>query len=91
MSPTLSPPDATPPPARPSSWRRWFRRLAGMILILLLGPIAMLAFGGLDLETHWSQASRASTGQAPDPGVRCPCPQLARGLWHSHLDRHQAA
>lgn len=68
MSPTLSPPDATPPPARPS-WRRWFRRLAGMILILLLGPIAMLAFGGLDLETHWSQASRASTGQAPDPAT----------------------
>ena len=40
-----------------------------MILILLLGPFAMLAFGGLDLETHYSQASRASTGQAPDPAA----------------------
>lgn len=68
MSPTLSPPDVTPPLPR-SSWRRGFRRLAGMILLLLLGPFAMLAFGGLDLETHWSQASRASTGQAPDPAT----------------------
>jgi hypothetical protein len=27
----------------------------------------VLAFGGLDLETHWSAASRASSGLSPDP------------------------
>ena len=67
MSPTFSP-DSTRH-SRPPSWRGWFRRFAGTILILLLGPFAMLAFGGLDLKTHWSQASLASTGQAPDPST----------------------
>lgn len=67
MSPILSPEGDTPP--RRPSWRGWFSRIAGTILILLLGPFAMLAFGGLDLETHWIQASLASTGQAPDPAT----------------------
>jgi len=35
--------------------------------VFLLGPFGVLAFGDLDLETHWSVASRASSGQAPDP------------------------
>jgi hypothetical protein len=48
------------------SWLKWPTRAAGLILILLLGPFAVLAFGGLDLDTHWSAASRASSGQAPD-------------------------
>ncbi len=69
MSPTLSPDDDPHRLPRRPAWRGWFRRSAGMILLLLLGPGAMLAFGGLDLETHWSQASRASTGQAPDPAT----------------------
>jgi hypothetical protein len=37
------------------------------IAFLLLGPLSVLAFGGLDLDTHWSAASRESTGQAPSP------------------------
>jgi hypothetical protein len=36
-----------------------------LIAMLLLGPIGVLAFGRLDLDTHWSAASMASTGQAP--------------------------
>jgi hypothetical protein len=35
--------------------------------VLLLGPIGVLTFGGLDLSTHWSEASAASSGSAPTP------------------------
>ncbi len=35
--------------------------------MLLLGPVAMLVFGDLDLKTHWSATTREYTGQAPDP------------------------
>ncbi len=51
------------------AWLKWPTRAAGLVLVLLLGPFAVLAFGGLDLDTHWSAASRASTGQAPDPAA----------------------
>ncbi len=48
-------------------WFKWVVRAMVLVAILLLGPLAVLAFGGLDLETHWSAASRASSRQAPDP------------------------
>ena len=48
---------------------RWPLRLLALVGLLLLGPLAVLAFGGLDLDTHWSAASRESTGQAPDPAA----------------------
>jgi hypothetical protein len=51
----------------PWSWLKWPARAGGLIFLLLLGPFAVLAFGGLDRDTHWSAASRASSGQAPDP------------------------
>jgi hypothetical protein len=38
-----------------------------LVGVLLIGPFGMLAFGGLDLETHWSAAGHASSGQAPTP------------------------
>jgi hypothetical protein len=38
-----------------------------LLVLLLLGPLGVLAFGELDLETHWRDASLASSGQAPDP------------------------
>lgn len=41
--------------------------LAAAVVLLLGGPLAVLAFGGIDLAAHWSAASRASTGQAPAP------------------------
>lgn len=47
---------------------KWPLRLIAFTLILLLGPLVVLAFGGLDLKTHWSEASLASSGQAPLPG-----------------------
>jgi len=49
------------------TWLKWPARAAILIAILLLGPLGVLAFGHLDLKTHWSVASRASSGQAPDP------------------------
>jgi hypothetical protein len=39
------------------------------VLLLLIGPLAVLAFGGIDLDAHWSTASRASTGLAPSPAA----------------------
>lgn len=54
-------------PPRRNLWLKWSARLAGLIWLLLLGPFAVLAFGDLDLETHWSQASHTSTSQAPTP------------------------
>ena len=35
--------------------------------LMLLGPLSVLALGDLDLDTHWSAASRESSGQAPKP------------------------
>jgi len=49
------------------TWRKWPVRVVALVAVLLLGPFGVLAFGDLDLETHWSVASRASSGQAPDP------------------------
>ncbi|MEK9721612.1 MAG: DUF3750 domain-containing protein, partial [Quisquiliibacterium sp.] len=42
--------------------------LSAVFGAMLLGPLGVLAFGGLDLHTHWSAASFQSTGQAPLPG-----------------------
>ena len=58
------------PDGRTGRARRWFRwplRLLVLTLVLLLGPLGVLALGKLDLETHWSAASLASSGQAPTP------------------------
>lgn len=38
-----------------------------LVGLMLLGPLGVLAIGDLDLDTHWSAASRASSGQAPSP------------------------
>jgi hypothetical protein len=38
-----------------------------LVAVLLLGPLGMLMFGNLDLVTHWREANRASSGQAPNP------------------------
>lgn len=37
------------------------------LVILLLGPLIVLLQGRVDLDSHWSMASHASTGLAPDP------------------------
>ncbi len=50
-------------------WTRWPAVLVGLVLLLLMGPFGVLAFGDVDLHTPWHQARRDSTGQAPDPAV----------------------
>ena len=52
---------------RPSRWIRWPVRMLALVGVLLLGPLSVLSFGDLDLETHWSEASMDSVGQAPVP------------------------
>jgi len=39
------------------------------VLLLLTGPLAVLALGRIDLGAHWSTASRASSQQAPAPAI----------------------
>lgn len=46
-------------------WLRWPLRVAALLATLLAGPLAVLAFGELDLQTHWSAASHAGAGLAP--------------------------
>jgi len=48
-------------------WLKWPVRAVVLVAVLLLGPLGVLAFGDLDLDTHWKAASRVSSGQAPDP------------------------
>jgi len=50
-----------------SGWLKWPVRTMVLVAVLLLGPLGVLAFGNLDLDTPWRQASRASSGQAPNP------------------------
>ena len=48
----------------------WFKAMAwavALLLVLLAGPLAVLASGRLDLDAQWHSASREGTGQAPDP------------------------
>jgi Protein of unknown function (DUF3750) len=48
-------------------WLKWPVRAMILLVVLLLGPLGVLAFGDLDLDTDWRMASRASSGLAPDP------------------------
>jgi len=61
----------SPLPRRPAVVRglRWVGGLAAVVALLLLGPLAVVASGHVDLGTHWRLGSRDSTGQAPDPAA----------------------
>ena len=50
-----------------SKWILWPYRTLLLVPLLLLGPLGVLAFGDLDLNTHWSRAETASSGLAPEP------------------------
>ncbi len=52
--------------------RRHLKRALWTFAAMLLGPISVLAFGNLDLDTHWSRASLASTGKSPLPYTHKP-------------------
>ena len=53
-------------------WVRWLRAPVGFVLVLvllLMGPLAVVASGTVEIGSRWRMASRDSTGQAPDPAV----------------------
>ena len=78
MKPTQNAPQTPKIPktrVRPSS-SRWPRRFpqavawfAGVLLVLLAGPLAVLASGRVELGPQWRSASRDGAGLAPDPAV----------------------
>ena len=43
--------------------------MVAALLLLLAGPLSVIAFGELDLKTHWSEASHASAHLAPSPAA----------------------
>ena len=43
----------------------WPLRALLLVPLFLLGPLGVLAFGNLDLSTHWSKASMTSSRHAP--------------------------
>ncbi len=59
--------DARPHPLRVPL--RMLLTFGAAVLLLLAGPLSVLALGDLDLDSHWSRANRASSGQAPDPAI----------------------
>ena len=70
--------DAEPGPARHhgtsragwrAPWARWPAWCAVILVALLMGPLAVVASGRVELGSQWRSASRDSSGQAPDPAV----------------------
>ncbi len=61
--------DQSKPEPEPK-FRRWRRRVAwwamALVVVPLLGSVAMVAAAR---QPHWSRASHAATGQAPDPAT----------------------
>ena len=47
---------------------RWFKRFGALLIFLLAGPLLVL-IGGDVMGKAWWEASRDSSGQAPDPAV----------------------
>jgi hypothetical protein len=55
-------------PRRRAWWYRTLRALVGSVLLLLIGRVAVLAFGDVDLERPWYAGSQDRAGLAPDAG-----------------------
>lgn len=48
---------------------KWVKRLLLLLVVLLAGPVFMIACGGARLEGNWATADRSSAGLAPDPAA----------------------
>ncbi|MCU0774076.1 MAG: hypothetical protein MUC74_06090, partial [Ideonella sp.] len=48
---------------------RALRAVVGSVLLLLIGPLAVLAFGDVDLERPWYEGRQDRIGLAPDPAT----------------------
>ncbi len=53
-------------PWRRAWWYRALRAVVGSVLLLLIGPLAVLAFGDVDLERPWYEGSLGGVGLTPD-------------------------
>ena len=49
------------------NWFKWPVRVGLIVATLLIGPLTVLVFGDLDLDTHWSAATQTNNGWAPHP------------------------
>jgi hypothetical protein len=58
--------DLAPRPRRRAWWHRSLRAVVGSVALLLVGPLAVMAFGDVDLERPWYEGSRDRVGLAPD-------------------------
>lgn len=56
-------------PRRRAWWHRALRAVVGGVLLLLMGPLAVMAFGDVDLDRPWYEGSQDSVGLAPDPAT----------------------
>lgn len=56
-------------PRRRAWWVRALRAVIGTVLLLLIGPLAVLALGDVDLERPWYAGSQDRVGLAPDPAA----------------------
>lgn len=50
-------------------WVRALRGVIGSVLLLLTGPLAVMAFGDVDLDRPWYEGSQDRVGLAPDPAT----------------------
>jgi hypothetical protein len=49
--------------------RKWCKRLAAAILVLIVAPLLITAYRSVDLGADWRTANRDSAGLAPDPAT----------------------
>ena len=52
-----------------SMMRKWWRRLALLVILLLSGPAMVGVSGAISLNADWRTANRDSVGLAPDPAT----------------------
>ena len=48
---------------------KYFRRTLAVLILFALGPFSLVASGKVSLEGDWAEASRESSGLAPDPAT----------------------
>ena len=70
----MLPHDADPPqtarkPRRTSRWVRWSGGFVVLFMLMLLGPLSLLALGNETQRGPWWSAKRESSGQAPSPAA----------------------
>jgi len=58
-----------PTSRRRTRWITWPLRTLLLVPLFLLGPIGVLAFGNLDLSTHWSKADTTGSREGIEVNI----------------------